>query len=68
MKYSPVYIWAFWFAFFFLFEAIGIIYETKTGSDSWTLTHFVSRHLPAWARSMLIGWLAYHFLIQHTNS
>jgi hypothetical protein len=42
-------------------EMLGIF---KGGNDT-TLTSLTCRVIPVYARAMILGWLCYHFLIQH---
>lgn len=43
----------------FGFEMLGVF-----GKDYITITYLCRTYLPLWARGMIIGWLAVHFLIQ----
>lgn len=37
------------------------------GGEKLTDTHFLAVHIPAGIRAGILGWLAYHFLVQHLS-
>jgi len=52
--------WGAIFALFLAFETLGLFDRSEA-----TLTGLICSTVPGYIRAMLIGWLAYHFLIQH---
>ena len=44
----------------FVLETIGLLRPTQGA----TLTALIRATVPVWLRAMVLGWLAYHFLIQ----
>ncbi len=50
--------WAFVLAGAFALEVLGLARQNEA-----TLTQLIRTTIPVWARAMILGWLAYHFLI-----
>ena len=60
--FATVY-WAVWVAML----VIGDPLFEWLGNEHLTDTHFLSTYIPVGIRAGILGWLAYHFLIQHIN-
>jgi hypothetical protein len=56
--------WVFYSLFLALasFEFLGVFDSHFT-----TITAIICRVVPGWARALAVGWIAYHFLIQHPS-
>ena len=54
--------WVFYCLFIALasFEFLGV-----KDSKFTTITALTCQYVPAWTRAMILGWLCFHFLIQH---
>lgn len=63
MRVRPAY-WIAWGATFGTLE--GIALRNKQPND--TLTGTITKYLPAWLTSMVLGWLAWHFTVSYLNS
>jgi hypothetical protein len=51
-------VWCLVLAAAFALEFLGIVKPSEA-----TLTRLICATLPPWVRSMILGWLVYHFLI-----
>lgn len=38
------------------------------GGEKLSDTHFLASHIPVGIRAGILGWLLYHFLVQHVSS
>ena len=56
--------WVFYSLFLALatFEFLGVFDGHFT-----TITAIICRLVPAWARALFLGWIVWHFLIQHPS-
>jgi hypothetical protein len=69
MSYNAPLVWTAIIAAALIAEAVGLIREWFFKQDDhWTLTHYLSYHIPPTFRAMIIGWLFYHFLIEHPKN
>jgi hypothetical protein len=60
MKYDAPLVWTAIICVALLAEATGIIREVAFHKDDgWTLTHYLSYHIPPSFRAMILGWLAF---------
>lgn len=48
------------FGALFTFEMLGVFKQNFV-----TITEILCNTVPKWARAMVLGWLTYHFLIEH---
>jgi hypothetical protein len=48
------------FGALFTFEMFGVFKAHYV-----TITEIICNSVPKWARAMILGWLGYHFLIEH---
>lgn len=63
MTAGAVVYWSIWLAML----VIGDPVWEKIGGEKLTDTHFLSAHIPVGIRAGILGWLAYHFLVQHVS-
>ena len=56
--------WIFYILFMILaaFEFLGVFDSKFT-----TITAIICQCIPAWARALFLGWIVWHFLIQHPS-
>lgn len=47
----------------FVLEMMGVF-----GKQYVTITAVIRTYVPMWARAMILGWLAFHFLIDKVNN
>lgn len=60
-------LWFVWWGLFAIFEGLGLWYEHTNHTDENTLTHVVCVVLPVPYRILIIVWLFFHFVIQHSG-
>ena len=53
--------WSLWLAML----VVGDPLWEHFGGEQATDTHFLSAHIPIGLRAGILGWLVYHFLVQH---
>jgi hypothetical protein len=62
MKVKPV-LWIAWAGAFAVLE--GIAMKNKNPND--TLTGTITKYIPGWMTSAVIGWLLWHFFVSYLN-
>ena len=70
MKVSPfieVLVWIIIAGAFIIWEINGVIWDFRTHNDDETATHFLSLYIPIALRAAILGWLLWHFLVQHKH-
>lgn len=60
------YFWVVWFAMLVIGDPIAtwLGHRDHVG-DAYTDTHFISTHISLGVRAAIVGWLIYHFFVQH---
>lgn len=65
LRFWQLFWWA-WFAMLLIGDPIASWMGQHSGKgDDYTDTHLIVTHLNAGLRCAVLGWLIYHFLIQH---
>ena len=62
-KFALIY-WSLWL----IMLVIGDPLLMQIGGEKLSDTHFLAAHIPVAIRAGLLGWLVYHFLVQHVSS
>ena len=55
--------WTVWAAMLVIADPLAELLGGERATD----THYLATHIPAGIRAALLGWLAWHFLVQHLS-
>lgn len=61
-------LWALWLLMLIVADPIAMWMGNKYKvGDEFTDTHFLATHIPIAIRAGILGWLVYHFMVQHAR-